>query len=302
MASPMKSTRAALCWILWAAIFSLLPRPTPAQAAHAEINGVRLYHEGRGSGPALVLIHGWAVNSDYWDDQMPAFREKYRVIRYDRRGFGKSGGVPDWSADPADLDQLLAKLGIESAYILGHSQGAVVAQAFALSYPRRVKALIVFGSGPVPGFGLPWSGPDALPFPEIVRAARTHGVDSIWKFMEKNPLFTQDALSPEQVARLERIKKSYRGGDLLSEIPPSRPKEIATIQRLLEITAPTLVLTGDREAPYLRVMADAIAYAIPNSTRIVLGGGGHLINLSRPAEFNTAVLNYLTSLDRPKNP
>jgi pimeloyl-ACP methyl ester carboxylesterase len=249
-----------------------------------------------------VLIHGWAVNSDYWDDQIPAFRDKYRVIRYDRRGFGKSGGVPDFSADPSDLDQLLGKLGVESAYVLGHSQGAVVAQGFALSYPRRVKALILFGSGPVPGFSLPWSGPDALPFPEIVRAARAYGVDSIWKFLEKAPLFTQDALSAEQAARIERIKKSYRGGDLLSDIPPATPKAIATIERLREITLPTLVLTGDREAPYLRVMSEAIAYAIPNSTRVVLTGGGHLINLSRPAEFNAAVLNYLNAVDRSQNP
>lgn len=287
-------------WFLCAAVFSLLARSTLAQGSYTDVNGVRLYHEVQGNGPALVLIHGWAVNSDYWNDQVPAFRDKFRVIRYDRRGFGKSGGVPDWTADPADLDQLLGKLGIESAYVLGHSQGAVVAQGFAVSYPQRVKALIVFGSSPVPGFSLPWTGPDALPFPEIVRAARAYGVDSIWKFLEKGALFTQDALSAEQAARMERIKKSYRGADLISEIPPSRPKEIATIERLHEITAPTLVLTGDREAPYFMVMADAIAYAIPKAKRLVLSGGGHLINLSRPAEFNAAVVNYLTTLDRPQ--
>lgn len=291
-------------WILCAAVIALLPPPMLAQAGggYTEVNGVRLYHDVQGKGPALVLVHGWAVTSDYWDDQVPAFRDKFRVIRYDRRGFGKSGGVPDHSADPSDLDQLLAKLGVESAFILGHSAGAVVAQAFALSYPGRVKALILFGSGPVPGFGLPWSGPDAVPFPEIVRAARTHGVDSIWKFIEKNPLFTQDALSAEQVARVERIKKSYRGADLMSEIPPSRPQDIVTIARLHEIKAPTLVLTGDREAPYLRVQSDAIAYAIPNSSRVVLSGGGHLINLGRPAEFNAAVINYLSTFDRAQTP
>lgn len=300
MASPVNGRRASLRWILGAAILFLLPRPIPAQGTYAEVNGVRLYYEVEGKGPALVLIHGWTTNSEYWDDQVPAFRAKYRVVRYDRRGFGKSGGVPDVSADPADLDLLLGQLGIESAYILGHSQGGVVAQGFALNYPRRVKALILFGSGPTPGFNLPWTGPDALPFPEITRVARSVGVDSIWKLFDNHPLVSNDRLSAEAAARLRRIQKTYRGGDLLRQIPPSRPKEVATIERLREITVPTLVLTADREMPYLRVVSEALAYAIPNATRLVLGGGGHLINMSRPVEFNTAVLNYLAALDRPQ--
>lgn len=298
MTSLLDLRRPVVWCALGAAILLLLPRPTPAQDTYADVNGVRLFYEVKGEGAPLVLIHGWAVNSDYWDDQMPAFREKFRVIRYDRRGFGKSGSVPDMSADPADLDQLLSKLGIESAYVMGHSQGAGTAYGLALSYPRRVKALILFGPGPVAGLSLPWSGPDALPYPEIVRAARTYGVDSIWKFIGKSPVFSQDALSPEQVARLGRIQKSYRGADLLTEITPSRPKEIATIARLHEIIAPTLVLTGEREAPYLKVMAEALAYAIPNTTRLVVPGGGHLINMSQPAAFNAAILNYLAGLDR----
>jgi 3-oxoadipate enol-lactonase len=71
---------------------------------------------------------------------------------------------------------------------------------------------------------------------------------------------------------------------------------------LHEIVAPTLVLTGDKEAPYLGVVSEAIAYAIPNARRVVLNGGGHLINLSRPAEFNAAIINYLNAVDRPQNP
>lgn len=281
--------RVLLCGMVWC----LLPRPTLAQGAYAEVNGVRLYYEVQGTGSPLVLIHGWAVNSDYWDDQMPAFRETHRVVRYDGRGFGKSGGVPDLSADASDLDQLLARLGIESAYVVGHSQGAVVAQGFALTYPRRVKALVLFGSGPVYGFNLPWTGSDAMPFPAMVKAARTYGVDSIWKFIDGHPLFSRDTLSPAQVARLAKIKKAYSGADLMRDIPPSRPKEVATLQRLREIAVPTLVITGDRESPYLHIMSEVIAYAIPNATRVVLVGGGHLINLSRPREFNAAILGYL---------
>ena len=281
-----------------AGILLVLPRLTPAQETYADVNGVRLFYEVKGEGPPLVLIHGWAVNSEYWDDQVPAFRNKYRVLRYDRRGFGKSGGVPDMSADPADLDLLLGKLGIEAAYVLGHSAGAQMAQGFALTYPRRVKGLVLFGSGPVAGFSLPWSGADALPFGEIVRVARTDGVQSIWKLLENHVLFSSDSLSAEQGARMLRIQKSYRGADLLSQIQFSRPEALASLARLHEIKSPTLVVTGDKEAPYLKVFAETIAYAIPNATRLVLPGGGHLINMSRPVAFNAAVLDFLAGLDR----
>jgi pimeloyl-ACP methyl ester carboxylesterase len=106
-----------------------------------------MYCEVQGSGPALVLIHGYAINSDYWDDQVPAFREKYRVIRYDRRGFGRSTG--DLTADPVDLEALLSHLGEQKAILLGHSAGTATALAFAVHFPERTAALILTGAAGV---------------------------------------------------------------------------------------------------------------------------------------------------------
>lgn len=283
----------ALALALW-----LLPGTLTAQGGYLDVAGVRLYYEVEGPRPApvLVLVHGWTTDARYWDDQMPAFRARYRVVRYDRRGYGRSGGIPDLSADPADLDALLAHFDIPRAAVLRHSEGAVATQAFALAYPARVRALVLAGPGPPPDFGLPWAGPDSIPFAEVARVARTEGVDSIWRLFRGHPLIGNDSLPPEAAARLGRIQASYRGADLLTPVPPSRPDRLPTLRRLPEIRAPTLVLTAERELPYLRVVAEAVAYGIPQAQKVVLRGGGHLVSLSQPAAFNRAVLAFLDSL------
>ncbi|MFW6010726.1 MAG: alpha/beta hydrolase, partial [Gemmatimonadota bacterium] len=88
-----------------------------------------------------------------------------------------------------DLDSLMASLGIESAYVVGHSQGAEVALRFTLAHPDRVAALGLYGSPPPAGFGVPWSGPDALPSPyDMASIVREGGVDSLGAVLFSGPL------------------------------------------------------------------------------------------------------------------
>jgi len=264
-----------------------------AQGATAEVNGVRLYYEITGNGPPLVLIHGWSSNAICWDDQVPAFQKGYRVLRYDRRGFGRSSGLPDVTADPADLDALLQHLGIESAVVLGHSQGGYVAQGFVQNYPRRVNTLILYGAAPPDGFGVPWSGPDAWPLAQLKDAARTRGIEAIWQVLANHPLISGDQMSPEALARVQKIRSMYSGADLLNELPQSGQTARPTMARMVDINVPTLVITGEKEMPYYRLVGDALAYAIPHASRVVIKNGGHRVNASQPAAFNSAILEFL---------
>jgi 3-oxoadipate enol-lactonase len=253
------------------------------------VNGVRLYFEISGLGPPLVLIHGWSSNSLCWDDQIPAFQKEFRVLRYDRRGFGKSSGLPDVTADPADLDALLTHLGIKSAIILGHSQGGYVALGFVQNYPQRVKALILYGAAPPDGFGVPWSGPDAWPLAQLKEAARTKGIDAIWQVLANHPLLSGDQMRPDALARVQKIRSMYSGADLQNELPQSGQTARPTMARTVDINIPTLVITGEKEMPYYRLVGDALAYAIPGASRVVIKNGGHRANASQPAAFNAAV-------------
>src|SRR5688572_8610209 len=110
------------------------------QTARGQVPGVQsgtitlpeaqVYYEVAGSGPAVVFIHGFALNLREWDDQVKALATRYRVISYDRRGFGKSTGIADPSSEPADLKELLDSLGVRSAVLVGHSGGSGVAARF----------------------------------------------------------------------------------------------------------------------------------------------------------------------------
>src|SRR5262245_43528950 len=95
--------------------------------AHRELElpGVRLRSRDEGTGRAVVFIHGWTLDLDMWEPQLPLASE-LRLVRYDRRGFGGSTGLPSLATDVDDLRALLHSLGIVSPLLVGMSQGARV--------------------------------------------------------------------------------------------------------------------------------------------------------------------------------
>src|SRR4051794_40809920 len=144
------------------------------RAGFADVNGTRLFYAITGAGPALVLIHGFSLDARMWDDQFAAFAQRYRVLRYDARGFGRSAvpGAERYShAD--DLLALLEYLDIGQAALIGFSLGGGIAISLALAAPAAVSSLIVAGSL-LPGRRL--SAELAASFGAIWSAARTLGV------------------------------------------------------------------------------------------------------------------------------
>src|SRR5580704_11370971 len=125
--------------------------PAPAREALAELPGVRLwYHDTGGSGVPVVFLHANTGSSRVWEYQIPAFTAKgYRVIAYDRRGWGRteidpSGPQPGIGAD--DLLGLLDQLKLDRVHIVATAGGAFVAIDFALSFPQRVRGLVIANS------------------------------------------------------------------------------------------------------------------------------------------------------------
>ncbi len=119
-----------------------------AESGYAEINGTRLYYETAGAGHPLVLIHGYTLDSRMWDDQFDTLSQKYRVIRYDLRGFGKSACPSPGQkyCHTEDLKALLGYLKISKAYVLGLSMGGGIAVEFTLEHPEMAQALILVDS------------------------------------------------------------------------------------------------------------------------------------------------------------
>ena len=109
-----------------------------------EINGIRLAYDRRGKGTPLVLLHGYPLDHQLWDEVVPLLQDQFDVILPDLRGFGGSSTVDSFYTMEdiaSDIAGLLDFLGIPKAVIVGHSMGGYVALAFARLYPERVAGL-----------------------------------------------------------------------------------------------------------------------------------------------------------------
>ena len=284
-------------WVWCLALFAhAAPARATAQGRVAKINNESVYYEVTGNGPPLVLIHGWSLNLRMWDPQVAALSRRFRVIRYDRRGFGKSSGGENITWDAADLNALLDSLGLTKVHILGMSQGARVALQFAKTYPDRVSSLILHGTPPPDGFGLAWTGPDRTRFDEWATMAREQGMDAFRRAWTAHPLMEIPAGHPAARARLDELLAAYRGGRFLSPAPPSGPITAITMDDLPRIGVPTLFLIGDREVPFLQIVARALAYYVPKARLAVVAGGGHNVNLIEPDRYNATITEFLAGI------
>src|SRR5687768_17684276 len=105
---------------------------TTATSGFLAHNGARIYYEAEGEGEPVVLIHAGVANLRMWDDQVAALRDRYRMIRYDTRGFGRTETDAVAFSNRADIAALLDHLGEESAHLVGFSRAGSIALDFAL--------------------------------------------------------------------------------------------------------------------------------------------------------------------------
>jgi pimeloyl-ACP methyl ester carboxylesterase len=275
-----------------AAALLFLPSVAPSQSL--DVGDARLTYTVQGSGRAVVLIHGWALSLREWDDQIAALAPYYRVIAYDRRGYGRSTGFADPTADPGDLRALLDTLHIRSAVLVGHSGGADVASRFAAAFPERVDALVLYGGAAPEGFPVPSQEPGF----EVVKAlARQHGLDSMWRVVEALPMFRPGLhRTAATAARLDSILAGYHGSDILEDHPAAGAFPPTPLAVVRQWPMPVLFISGERESPRWHLVTDSLTRWMPNARKVVIAGGGHGVHLDEPAAFNAALLDFLRSL------
>ncbi|HET6761750.1 MAG TPA: alpha/beta hydrolase [Gemmatimonadaceae bacterium] len=269
-----------------------------AQERMLNVGDAVISYDVTGRGTPLVFIHGWTHNKSVWDDQVPVFSKRYRVVRYDSRGFGKSTGFADESAEPLDLLILLEALRTDRAYIVGHSRGGGVALRFAAAYPERVAGLVLYGAVPPADFHFP---PEfGQLFGSLPGIAKLHGLDSVWKLLMTTDLAWMPPERKDVSERLRKLWASYSGKDLLDPHPESGKVPLPNIARLSSLGMPTLVIIGDHELPFLAAAADTFANRIPNVTKVVIPDAGHGAHFAQPATFNSALLDFLDEVERTR--
>lgn len=257
------------------------------------INGLSVAYQLTGQGPALVLLHGFTVDSRMWKPQLDSLSKNFTVIAWDAPGAGQSSDPPasftirDW----ADcLAGLLDSIGVKQAHILGLSWGGILAQEFYRRHPELVLSLIL--SDTYAG----WKGSLPEPIPEerlaaCLRDASLPPDQVVTKYLAG--MFTDSAT--------EKIKQEL--GDIMLQFHPIGFRLMSmAIARLdtrdifPKIRVPTLLIWGEEDKRSPINVAHQFREAIPGSKLVIISNAGHVCNLEKPNQFNKIVNDFCLSL------
>jgi pimeloyl-ACP methyl ester carboxylesterase len=254
--------------------------------AKLDRDGVKIYYEvhgpNDGTGPTILLSHGYSSTCRMWDGQVAALKDRYQVIVWDMRGHGES----DYPKDPAlysegltigDMRALLDVVGAGKAIVAGLSLGGYMSLAFTASHPNRVRALMLFDTGP--GFKKD--------------EARTKWNETANKRGDEFDARGLAALNSSDEVKLVRHRdaKGLAGAarGMLAQ------KNDRVIQSLDKIAVPTLVLVGANDVNFLAA-TDYMAAKIKGATKAVIPDAGHASNLHQPQLFIQAVDSFVGRL------
>jgi 3-oxoadipate enol-lactonase len=276
--------------------------PLPASADGRAIDryfsadGARLRYRDEGSGPAVLLLHGWTLDLEMWNPLVAALRTAFRVVRLDRRGFGLSSGQPSNEHDIADLDALWRHLALEQAALIGMSQGARAIWGLASAAQREITCLVLDGPPDLQRSTLAddanAAGDDEVPLAHYRTQARTQGIDAFRRAWAMHPLMQLRTGDRNARQLLQAILKRYPGNDLL-QAPTIAAACAADSADPEAIATPVLVITGEYDRAVRVQAADRLATRLPNAERAVVADSGHLPALDNPVAYNNLVREFL---------
>jgi pimeloyl-ACP methyl ester carboxylesterase len=248
-------------------------------------DGTKIHYEVHGSGPPLILTHGYSSTSAMWQGQIEALAKRHRLIVWDMRGHGQS----DYPDDPAaysealtvgDIAALLDQVGAAKAIVGGLSLGGYMSLAFYRAHPERVSALLIIDTGP--GF-------------------KKDDAREAWnkRAHETAERFEQHGLDVLKSASRERSSVSHRdaSGLALAARGMLTQRDARVIELLPEIKVPSLVVVGADDTPFLAA-SDYMAAKIPGAQKAVIPAAGHAVNIDQPQAFLDAVVPFLEALPR----
>ena len=253
--------------------------------------GVRLYCERIGSGPPLLLIMGTGLDHSVWDAQVEAYRGEFECIVFDNASTGRSSR-PDHrltvKSMAADTIGLLEALDIERAHVSGVSLGSCIAQEVTLARPDLVASLQLHGT---------WARTEGYAGRKFRAQIRLIEMLDMRDFYEINVLWfiTPEFFDkhPDKVrAQIDAIVTNAPSRESLIE-QYQADIEHRTLERLPQISAPTLVTVGSSDIAVPPMYGREVAQAIPGAEFHIAEVGSHLYNSENPEEFNRVTLDFL---------
>jgi pimeloyl-ACP methyl ester carboxylesterase len=262
-----------------------------------ENRGAKIYWDEQGQGAPILLIMGLGYPSDMWHRSRPGLSERYRTIALDNRGVGRSDVPPgpySIAMMASDAALVLDAAGVESAHIFGVSMGGMIAQEFALQYPRRVWSLILGCTSP--------GGLHAVAAkPVVLMALMARATMTPERAREVFIPILYDSSTPR-----ERIDEDM---EILKNWVPTTAAYMAQIQgvlaweaysRLPQIAAPTLVIHGDSDRLVPPKNGELIASRIPGAKLMVIPHASHIFGTDQPQAAHQAIGEFLSQVDQAR--
>lgn len=263
-----------------------------------DVPGARLAYDTAGVGPALVLLHAGICDRRMWDDVWVPLARRYRVVRYDTRGYGETRLLDDRPySNRADLVAVLDHLGIDRAALVGVSRSGAIVIDTTLEYPERVSALVPVAAG-LSGFEAPLTPAEEAAFAELERLEEVGEHDAL---VEAEMRVWVDGIggSPDRVPGI-RARVAAMDLEAYRDHAAEPEHRVVTLDppaagRLGEIRVPTLVIVGDLDAPETQATARHIADGVAGARLEVLHGVAHLPPMEEPERFVELVEGFVAS-------
>jgi pimeloyl-ACP methyl ester carboxylesterase len=246
------------------------PLPIPEIQGNIEHDGARIWYSTYGSGSPIILLHGGLGHSGNWGYQVPALvRSGYRAVLIDSRGHGRSTrDARPFSYDllASDTLAIMDALHLEKAVLVGWSDGACTALILAAKAPLRAAGVFFFACNMDPSGLKPFEASPALN-----RCFARHTRD--YAQLSATPELFREFV--EDVSRMGRTQPDYS------------PRDLANI------SVPVVIVQSEHDEFIKREHAEYLVRSIPNAKFVLLNGVSHFAPLQRPAQFNTALLEFL---------
>jgi pimeloyl-ACP methyl ester carboxylesterase len=258
-----------------------------------EVDGLRIAYEREGSGPALVLLHGYVGDgATTWRRQLDGLSDEFTVIAWDAPGAGRSTDPPERFGLDGYADSLagfLEKLGLDTAHVAGLSFGGILALALQRRHSARSSALILASAY------AGWAG--SLPADVVEQRLR-----QALALADGTSEAFVDALLPTMFSKTMPRETM---DDFRASMQAFHPRGFRAMARasaedvrdvLPHIDVPTLLVYGDRDVRAPQTVAETLQAAISDSRLVVLPDAGHVCNIEAPNEFNDAVRAFLHNI------
>jgi pimeloyl-ACP methyl ester carboxylesterase len=253
--------------------------------ALAKINGIELYYEVHGDGPALVFAHGAGGNHLSWWQQVPVLAQSYRCVTFDHRGFGLSReqpGGPGARAFVEDLRALLDHLGIERAALAGQSMGGWTVLGFAVKYPERTRALALCDTT---------AGMDDASVIAEHRRLREKAQVGLGEIIKQAIGVELERRDPARAFLYRQISALNVGvpPDLLEVLFAARHHPDVVVERHI----PAILIVGEEDVLTPPSIMELMRRRLGPARLIRIPGSGHSVYFERPDEFNRTIENFL---------